>query len=61
MIVPRKKVSIQPKSYQNKITFLSQNPNSINDMTQQFETIFKDLAENINLEDLENMEGAITF
>ena len=30
-------------------------------MTEQFETIFKDLAENINLEDIENMEGAITF
>ena len=31
------------------------------DMTKQFETIFKDLAENINLEDIENIEGAITF
>lgn len=30
-------------------------------MTKQFETIFKDLAENINLEDIENIEGAITF
>ena len=57
-----KKKGIDPAqviSEQNNI--LSQNPNSINDMTQQFETIFKDLAENINLEDLENMEGAITF
>ena len=34
---------------------------NLNDMTKQFETIFKDLAENINLEDIENMEGAITF
>ena len=34
---------------------------NINDMTRQFETIFKDLAENINLEDIENIEGAITF
>ena len=34
---------------------------NINDMTKQFETIFKDLAENINLEDIENIEGAITF
>ena len=30
-------------------------------MSKQFESIFKDLAENINLEDLENIEGAITF
>ena len=57
-----KKKGIDPTqviSEQNNL--LSQNPNSINDMTKQFETIFKDLAENINLEDIENMEGAITF
>ena len=30
-------------------------------MTKHFEAIFKDLAENINLEDIENIEGAITF
>ena len=30
-------------------------------MTKQFEAIFKDLAENINLEDIENIDGAITF
>ena len=57
-----KKKGIDPNevlSEQNNI--LSKvNPN-LNDMTQQFETIFKDLAENINLEDIENMEGAITF
>ena len=46
-------------SQQNKI--LSNDTVNINDMTEQFENIFKDLAENINLEDLENMEGAITF
>ena len=44
---------------QNNI--LSQDKVNLNDMTKQFETIFKDLAENINLEDIENMEGAITF
>ena len=57
-----KKKGIDPTqvlSEQNNL--LSRNPNSINDMTKQFETIFKDLAENINLEDIENMEGAITF
>ncbi len=40
---------------------LSKDKININDMTKQFETIFKDLAENINLEDIENIEGAITF
>ncbi len=57
-----KKKGIDPTQVladQNNI--LSQNPNSISDMTKQFETIFKDLAENINLEDIENIEGAITF
>jgi len=39
------------------------NLNNINmqDMSKQFETIFKDLAENINLEDIQNIEGAFTF
>ena len=58
-----KKKGLNPNevlSEQNQI-LSSQNPNSISDMTKQFETIFKDLAENINLEDIENMEGAITF
>ena len=44
---------------QNNI--LSNDKININDMTKQFETIFKDLAENINLEDIENLDGAITF
>ena len=46
-------------SQQNDI--LSKDKININDMTKQFETIFKDLAENINLEDIENIEGAIAF
>ena len=57
-----KKKGINPNevlSEQNNI--LSKGNPNLNDMTQQFETIFKDLAENINLEDIENMEGAITF
>ena len=57
-----KKKGINPTevlSQQNNI--LSNDKININDMTKQFETIFKDLAENINLEDLENIEGAITF
>ena len=57
-----KKKGINPTQVltdQNNI--LSKDKININDMTQQFETIFKDLAENINLEDLENIEGAITF
>ena len=58
-----KKKGLNPNevlSEQNQI-LSSQNPNSISDMAKQFETIFKDLAQNINLEDIENMEGAITF
>ena len=57
-----KKKGIDPAqvlSEQNNI--LSKDKVNLNDMTEQFETIFKDLAENINLEDIENMEGAITF
>ena len=45
----------------NQNDILSKDKIDINNMTKQFETIFKDLAENINLEDLQNMEGAITF
>ncbi len=44
---------------QNEI--LSKDSVNLSDMTKQFETIFKDLAENINLEDIENIDGAITF
>ena len=40
---------------------LSKDNVNLGDMTKQFETIFKDLAENINLEDIENIDGAITF
>ena len=40
---------------------LSKDNINLGDMTKQFETIFKDLAENINLEDIENIDGAITF
>ena len=57
-----KKKGIDPTqviSEQNNL--LSKDKLNLNDMTEQFETIFKDLAENINLEDIENMEGAITF
>ncbi|MBQ3420222.1 MAG: AAA family ATPase [Romboutsia sp.] len=57
-----KKKGINPAevlSGQNE-AFSKQQP-FINDMTKQFESLFKDLAENINLEDIENIEGAITF
>ena len=56
------KIGINPTEVlhdQNNI--LSNDKININDMTKQFETIFKDLAENINLEDIENLDGAITF
>lgn len=57
-----KKKGINPNEVlakQNDI--LSKDKINLSDMTKQFESIFKDLAENINLEDIENMEGAITF
>ena len=61
MIVLRRKVSILLMLLQNKIVFFLRIKINFNDMTSQFESIFKDLAENINLEDIENMDGAITF
>ncbi len=57
-----KKKGINPAetlSQQNEI--LSHDKVNLSDMTKKFETIFKDLAENINLDDLENIEGAIAF
>ena len=57
-----KKKGINPNEVlakQNDI--LSKDKINLSDMTKQFESIFKDLAENINLEDIENIEGAITF
>ena len=57
-----KKKGINPNEVlatQNNI--LSKDKVNFSDMTEQFESIFKDLAENINLEDIENIEGAITF
>ena len=45
----------------NQNQILAKDNVNINDMTKQFETLFKDLAENINLEDIENIDGAITF
>ena len=56
------KKGIDPKEVlfkQNEV--LSNDKININDMTKQFESIFKDLAENINLENIEDIEGAITF
>ena len=56
------KKGINPKevlSKQNDI--LNKDKANLNDMSKQFENIFKNLAENINLEDIENIEGAITF
>ena len=57
-----KKKGINPMdvlSRQNDI--LGKDNINIGDMTEQFESIFKDLAKNINLDNIENIEGAITF
>ena len=40
---------------------LSKGTVNIDEMKKQFETMFKDFAENINLEDLGKLDGAITF
>ena len=57
-----KKKGIDPiQTLKDQNEFLSHDKVNLNDMTKQFETIFKDLAENINLEDLNNIDGAITF
>ncbi len=50
---------LETLSRQNDI--LSNDKVNLNDMTKQFESIFKNLAENINLENLGNIEGAIAF
>ena len=57
-----KKKGINPNEVlakQNDI--LAKDAINLSDMTKQFENIFKDLAESINLEDIENIDGAITF
>ena len=57
-----KKKGINPSDVLATHTNMLSNDNiNMNDMTKQLETLFKDLAENINLEDIENIEGAITF
>ncbi len=45
----------------NQQDILAKDHINFTDMSKQFENIFKDLASNINLDDIENMEGAITF
>ena len=45
----------------NQNNLLGNDKINLGDMSNQLESIFKDLAENINLGDIENIEGAITF
>ena len=57
-----KKKGIDPvQTLKDQNEYLSHDKVNLGDMSKQFETIFKDLAENINLEDLNNIDGAITF
>lgn len=57
-----KKHGIDPsETITNQHDVIAKETFNINDMSKQLETIFKDLAQNINLEDVENIEGAITF
>ena len=53
--------NINPNPNNNANGNINLNNINMQDMSKQFETIFKDLAENINLEDIENIEGAFTF
>ena len=50
---------IETLARQNDI--LSKDKVNMEEMRKQFETIFKDLAENINLEDISKIDGAFTF
>ena len=57
-----KKKGINPNEVLSKQQNILNNNNiNLTDMTRQFESIFKDLAESINLDDIQNMDGAITF
>lgn len=57
-----KKKGINPLDVLSKQSdLLNKDKINLNDMSKQLETVFKDLAENINIEDIENMDGAITF
>ena len=40
---------------------LSKDNKYLNNMSKQFESLFHDLSENLNLEDIQNIDGAITF
>ncbi len=40
---------------------LSKDNKNLDRMSKQFEAIFKDLSENLNLDDIQKMDGAITF
>ena len=50
---------IETLRQQNEV--LNNDSVNLDDVSKQFESIFKDLAENINLEDLGNISGAIAF
>ena len=52
-----KKKGINPLDVLSKQSdLLNKDKINLNDMSKQLETVFKDLAENINLEDIENMD-----
>ena len=57
-----KKKGIDPLETLNRQSqILTNDKMNLNDMTKQFETIFKDLAENIDMDNINNFDGAITF
>ncbi len=57
-----KKKGINPTEVLSKQQdVLAKDKINLADMNKQLETIFKDFAENLDLKDLENIDGAITF
>ena len=57
-----KKKGINPMEVLSKQQdLLSKDKINLNDMNKQLESIFKDLAENLDINNLDNIEGAITF
>ena len=57
-----KKRGINPMEVlSNQQDFLSKDKINLSDMNKQLESIFKDFADNLDLNNIENIDGAITF
>ena len=57
-----KKKGIDPlETIANQQNFMTKDKMNFADMSKQFETIFKDFAENLDMDSIKDIEGAITF